>query len=805
MISKTKIAVSDYIALNPGEMSDRIRALNWSETSLGSIETWSQSLQFSLNILLSSPFPMQLLWGSDYIQFYNDAYISIAGAKHPTGLGQAVQDCWPEVWEFIGPLLECVMTTGEATALEEQLLWLDRHGYREECYFTFSYTPVRNESGQICGILVAVQENTQRLISERRLLNLQAEAESTKDNLERVLSSINDVFIMLDRDWRYTYVNSSTTRLLNKSESELLGQSIWEIIPEVVDTPFAKSLQRAMAEQRVTCFEFYCPLQERWFENRVYPFPDGLSLLCVDISDRKRIEVALQQSEERFRQALNNIPDLIVLYDAQRRLQFVNAKGLELSGKSLEDLIGQRDEEIWPPETFNTYVPLLEQTLVTQRVQTQECDIVLPSGVTLSVVVTYVPLLDEKGEIYQIIGITHDITESKQYETELARLLVREQAARETAESANRIKDEFLAVLSHELRTPLNPILGWTQILQTRKLDNDTTTKALETIERNAKLQAQLVEDLLDVSRILRGKLSLNARSLDLSLIVAAAVDTVRLAAEAKAIEIQIIDRPQVGRVLGDPNRLQQMIWNLAMNAVKFTPPGGLIEIKLEKVESYAQVSIRDTGKGISPEFLPHVFEYFRQEDGTLTRSAGGLGLGLAIVHHLVELHAGTIEADSAGIGQGATFKVKLPLIEVHDCDRPREVLPAEIADLAGIKLLIVDDEVDTRDFLAFILKESGARITTVESAQQAWHLLQREVFDVLISDISMPQVDGYMLMRQLREQGLEIPAIALTAYAGEASRQEALAAGFQQHIAKPVNFEELVRAIALFKPHSQS
>ncbi|MBD1879142.1 AAA family ATPase [Coleofasciculus sp. FACHB-T130] len=392
-----------------------------------------------------------------------------------------------------------------------------------------------------------------------------------------------------------------------------------------------------------------------------------------------------------------------------------------------------------------------------------------------------------------------------------------ERTARSAAEAANRVKDEFLAVLSHELRTPLNPILGWAKLLRSRKFDAATSDRALETIERNAKLQTQLIEDLLDVSRILQGKLSLNVYPVDLVSTIEAAIETVRLAAEAKSIQIQTILEPDVGQVSGDANRLQQVVWNLLANAVKFTPAGGQVAIALEQVGSQAQIRVTDTGKGIAPEFLPYVFDYFRQEDGTTTRTFGGLGLGLAIVRHLVELHGGTVSVSSPGEGQGATFLIKLPCLQ-NDRERQSDekdnlsVLTFDSLPLSGLQILVVDDDADMREFLCFLLEQYGATVTSVASAVAALTTLSQSQPNVIISDIGMPEINGYMLMRQVRslkpDQGGNIPAIALTAYAAEMDYQQAIAAGFQQHISKPVEPEALVKAIAsllFLQPESET
>ncbi|QLE55731.1 PAS domain S-box protein [Nostoc sp. TCL26-01] len=386
-----------------------------------------------------------------------------------------------------------------------------------------------------------------------------------------------------------------------------------------------------------------------------------------------------------------------------------------------------------------------------------------------------------------------------------AQLYEAEKNARAAAESANRIKDEFLTVLSHELRTPLNPIMGWAKLLRTRKYNESTVNQALETIERNAKLQTQLIDDLLDVSRILRGKLHLNICAVDLKTTINAALETVRLAAEAKSITVQTFLSDAVGQVMGDGDRLQQVVWNLLSNAVKFTPSEGRVEVYLQQVGREAQIQVIDTGKGITPEFLPHVFEYFRQADAKTTRIFGGLGLGLAIVRHLVELHGGTVQAESPGEDQGATFTVRLPihknaanLMMCAEASTTTSELPDSL--LTGVNILLVDDQADVREFFSFALEQCGATVTTAASATEVLEILAQTKHDILLSDIGMPEMDGYMLLRQIRtwtpEQGGQIPAIALTAYAGEIDQNQALNAGFQKHIPKPADPADLAQAI---------
>jgi signal transduction histidine kinase/ActR/RegA family two-component response regulator len=395
-------------------------------------------------------------------------------------------------------------------------------------------------------------------------------------------------------------------------------------------------------------------------------------------------------------------------------------------------------------------------------------------------------------------------------EEELRALYGREQELRRRAEEANRVKDEFLSTVSHELRTPLNAILGWAWLLTSGKFDAEGTRRAVATIERNARAQSQIVDDLLDVSRIITGKLRLSVETVDLMQVIEAVLDSVRPAADAKEIRIERRLDPAAARAKGDPHRLQQIVWNLLSNAVKFTPRGGSVEVALARRDSQIEIRVTDTGIGIHPDFLGHVFDRFRQADSSSTRSHGGLGLGLAIVRHLVELHGGTVEAASAGAGQGATFSVRLPvpaLAPALPAPGPaapiapgRSLSEEEAAQVHGLRVLIVDDEAEVREMLPLVLSQFGLQVTVAGSAAEALAALQRAPVDLLVADIGMPGEDGYALIgkiRALNGRNGRLPAIALTAYAAETDRQRALAAGFQIHLAKPVETNALVSALA--------
>jgi len=415
------------------------------------------------------------------------------------------------------------------------------------------------------------------------------------------------------------------------------------------------------------------------------------------------------------------------------------------------------------------------------------------------------------GAVVGRVWTFRDITETRRAEDERRALLESERSARAEAERANEMKDEFLATLSHELRTPLNAILGWAQVLRRRTPDNSDIQHGLETIERNARIQTQLIEDLLDMSRITSGKVRLDIQALEPILFVEAAIETVRPAAEARGIRLEKILDSSAGPISGDASRLQQIVWNLLSNAIKFTPKDGKVQIVLERVNSHIEVKVADTGIGIKTEFLPYVFDRFRQADSTTTRNYGGLGLGLSIVKQLTELHGGSVHVESAGEGRGSTFSVRLPLSAVHRSAPPGERVHPQVptpmlvdfkhSDLSGIKVLVVDDDADARDLIRRVLVECDAEVLTAATAVEALALAERERPQVLVSDIGMPDVDGYELLKKMRALGYarggKIPAIALTAFARSEDRTRALRAGFLAHVSKPVEPSELIATVA--------
>ena len=524
----------------------------------------------------------------------------------------------------------------------------------------------------------------------------------------------------------------------------------------------------------------------------------------------------LRISELRYRRLFEAARDGILILDAVTlKITDVNPFMTELLGYSHAEFLGK---ELWEIGLFSDKEASQEAFKELQRsgyLRYEDLPLQATNGKLRDV--EFVSNVYEEDSHQVIQCNIRDITDRKRAEKERTLLLAAAQSARAEADSANGVKDEFLATLSHELRTPLTSILGWSHLLTTGQLDKQQTARAIETIARNARAQERLIDELLDISRIMTGKLSLDLRAVKLAPLIQAVVDDVRPAADARSINLKAAFDSSMGPIFGDPDRLQQIVWNLLTNAIKFTPQGGDVQVRLERNDSHALITVRDSGQGIATELLPHVFERFRQADSSNTRSNGGLGLGLSIVRQLVELHRGTVTAESCGENAGTTFRVMLPLSSLHEvANAPEKTEPKNERNspttaqhsLSGLRVLVVDDERDTRELVALMLTTCGAQVVSAGSATEALDQMERQRFDLLISDIGMPEMNGYDLISRIRQLGEEhggrTPAVALTAYAGIDDRKRALAAGYEMHIPKPfVGAELITAAISLTERHS--
>ena len=527
---------------------------------------------------------------------------------------------------------------------------------------------------------------------------------------------------------------------------------------------------------------------------------------------RDQTQSRLRVSELRYRRLFEAARDGILILDALTlKITDVNPFMTELLGYSHAEFLGK---ELWEIGLFSdkeASQAAFKELQRTGYLRYEDLPLQATDG-KLRDVEFVSNVYEEDG--HQVIQCNiREITDRKRGEKERKLLLAAAQAARAEADSANSVKDEFLATLSHELRTPLTSILGWSHLLTGGKLDKQQTARAIETIARNARAQGRLIDELLDISRITTGKLCLDLRSVKLAPLIQAVVDDMRPVADGRRINLEAAFDSNVGPILGDPDRLQQIVWNLLTNAIKFTPKRGDVQVRLERNDSYALITVSDTGQGIATELLPHVFERFRQADSSNTRSNGGLGLGLSIVRQLVELHRGMVTAESSGENAGTTFRVMLPLPNLPEVPNAAEKTERNSPTtaqhlLSGLRVLVVDDEQDTRELVAALLTTCGAEVVSVSSATEALDQMKRQRFDLLISDIGMPQMNGYDLIGRIRqlceEHGGRTPAMALTAYAGIDDRKRALAAGYEMYISKPFVAAELISAaIFLTERHS--
>ena len=534
------------------------------------------------------------------------------------------------------------------------------------------------------------------------------------------------------------------------------------------------------------------------------------------LAQQQHAQKVIAEGDRQYRSLIENITDYaIFMTDLHGCISTWNSGAEEILGYSSQEVLGRSIDLFSTEEDFEAGVLKreIQQARQTGRAASAHWK-VRKDGERLFIESVLAAVRDDAGECVGFANFLKDVTERHRIEVEREQLLQSERAARNDAERASRTKDEFLATLSHELRTPLNAVLGWAQILRRAPELSAEVAHAVTVIERNARAQAQIIEDLLDMSSIISGKVRLDVQRLDVASVVDATVETIKPAAQAKNIRLQVVLDPLAGPARGDPNRLQQVLWNLLTNAVKFTQKGGRITVTLARVNSHLEVEIADNGEGIDPAFLPHVFDRFRQGDATSTRRHGGLGLGLSIVKQLVELHGGSITARSAGTGKGSAFRITLPLMPTADDpaelavprDHPKRSmsLPAieemPSTDLSSVKILVVDDEADARSLIQRLLEDCHANVLTAASAEEAVRVLIAHAPDILVSDIGMPDEDGYMLMRRIRALSnphASIPAVALTAYARVEDRVKAIHAGFQLHLSKPVEPIELIAMVA--------
>ncbi|HLL87719.1 MAG TPA: PAS domain-containing protein, partial [Tepidisphaeraceae bacterium] len=850
-------------------MIERVPAHDWSRTPLGPMARWPQCLRTTVAMVLAAPVPMALWWGPGMVFIYNDAYAPFLGPRHPGALGRSGRQVWSEAWPKIGPLVEAVMRRGESVSRQRDHFVLERHGSPEDAWFTWSYSPVPDDSGGVGGLLnvayeetAAVRAEAARRAGDARLRALAATSRSVlyrmsadwselqpldgkglvastdapiRDWLERNIPASEHAAIRArigrciadlgpfemehrvyrpDRSVGWTHsravpVFDATGALLEwvgtaedvterrgvevalrESEehfrlmADAIPQFVWvtdqdgralffnqqwyaytgapheDVTASDVAATFlhpddAAATMAAFDEARRRGNTFLVEHRirakdggYRWFTVRGEPYRDPTAGRIArwygassDIHDRRLAEEALRESERRFRELADAMPQIVWVTRPDGFHEYYNRRWYEFTGRPEGSTDGAGWNGLLHPDDQPRAWAAWRHSLATGEPYEIEYRLRHHGGAYRWTLGRALPVRDAAGRVERWFGTCTDIDAIKRLVDEREALLASERAARAEAERASRMKDEFLATLSHELRTPLNAILGWSQVLATGGRDEADLADGLRTIERNARAQTQIIADLLDMSRITSGKVRLDVQRVDLGEVVRQAVETARLSAEAKGIGLLAVLDPHAATVNGDPGRLQQVFWNLLSNAVKFTPVGGQVRVVLERADGHVEVSVTDTGEGIAAEFLPHVFDRFRQADASTTRRHGGLGLGLSIVKQLVELHGGSVRATSPGVGHGSTFNVALPLAAAHPAPQAEpDRHPPAGADAAagsaaganldpcppvtGIRVLVVDDEPDALSLVRRLLEDCGAAVRTAASADEAIALL---------------------------------------------------------------------------------
>ena len=849
------------VSVVASEMATRVGEFDWAGTPLGPICAWPVALRIAVGICLNSRFPMFVWWGPQLINIYNDGYIPMLGARHPAALGRPARDSWNDIWDIVGEQARQVMERNEATWNDRVFLRMERHGYPEETYFTWSYSPILDENGRVAGLFCAVTEETQRVFAERDRSRLLTQVEQERARLAEAFAQAPSFLAVLrGPEHVFEYVNPSYETLLGNRA--LAGRSVREAVPEVQGQGFFEILDRVYATgepfvgrgMRVG-LERGGKLEDVFIDFIYQPMRDPEGRVVGILAHGSDVTAhQLAEKRDKFLLALDEVirglADPLAITGAAVRML-----GEHLDVERCIYAVVDDDEEGFSVASdyangmttsagryrfadYRSELPVLmradepyalEDVARAQQFGDREYFLERNVGAIAAVplhkagrflaLVAAQSITPRRWQAAELVLMRHvasrcwEAVQRVRAEQRVRESLQAEQVARGEAERASRMKDEFLATLSHELRTPLNAILGWAHMLRRVETASPEVKRGAEVIERNARAQSTIIADLLDMSAIISGKVRLNMEAMDLPALVRASIDTARPAADAKGVSLRAeIDEIEEPAVSGDHDRLQQVLWNLLTNAIKFTPAGGSVLVTLRLRRDHAEIRVRDSGEGIAPDFLPFIFDRFRQADASITRRHGGLGLGLSIVKQLVEMHGGEARAQSEGLGRGATFIVTLPIAQAATQsvehppaemgNVPDPVTPAhECEAIAGKHVLVVDDDADARDLVRRLLEECRASVVTAASSAEALALVRSRRFDALVSDIGMPGEDGHSLMRRVRalpaHENRDIPAVALTAYARPEDRLQAIRAGFQLHASKPVEPAELIALVA--------
>ncbi len=792
---------------------------------------WPACLHTVVEVCLASRFPMAVWRGPELTAIYNNAYAYLLGARHPASLGRPAAEGWGECWRHFAAQAQEVVTLGTATWNERTYMALERNGTLVDVWFTWSLSPIRDQDGRVCAILCTMTDDTAAELADRERAEVErAEAAlfASRARLENILSAAEVGAWSLDLRTGRLDSDRNVAEFHGLGEADLRNRGpsafVDRIHPE--DAP---RLEAALTRAHDTG-DFFDPIYRivrsdgsiRWIANRGRVISDekgepvSIDGVAIDVTERQLAEQRLRQSEERLALATGAAELGIIEWNAVSDVSlWENARTYEIFGRDPSAGPLNRRQAIEAGIVHPDDVQKLDLALkaasrpggvfkLISRIKRQN------DGAWRWLELAGALSTTADGKPLKLVTVVADITDRKRVESERALHLDSERAARTEAERVSHMKDEFLATLSHELRTPLNAILGWSELLKADGLTDSTRLQAVEIIDRNARVQTRLIEDLLEMSRIISGKVRLDVQAIDLADVVQAAVESAQPMAATRGVRLSKVIDAGAGKMNGDPARLQQVITNLLSNAIKFTPVGGNVRVQLAQTPNDIQVIVRDNGSGIAPDFAPFLFDRFAQAEPSHTRRFGGLGLGLSIVKQLVEMHGGSVVAESAGLGKGSTFTVSLPVVRLsaganEDVDGVAREQDAEknseATKLTGIKVLVVDDEPDARELMKRVLETRDAKVVTAASAAVGLDLVERYRPDIVLSDIGMPGIDGYDFIRQVRALGAKrggtVPAIAVTAFARAEDRERALRAGYQSHLPKPMQVHQLVAAIA--------
>ncbi len=807
---KNEVAQSRHFIGGENEMAKLIRSHDWKSHSLGSPEAWPLELKSSVSLMLNSGFPMFIAWGEEGTFFYNDAYAPILGSeKHQKALGARFENIWSDIWKDLSPIVEKVYQ-GVSTYFEDLPLYMNRSGYFEQTYFTFSYSPISDSSGDVVGLFCACVETTARKT---------AEEDTTRSERELVdaLESMSDAFFSLDKDWRFTRVNRQHEKVVQLGREHQIGKSIidvWFNDPKYEDSLYLKSYRKVMTERVPVTFEDYYDSLELWTEIRAFPKSDGgIAAFFTDITERKKNEAELVAQREKLEAVFHGTDSPMVLFRGSELVyEMANRKYLALI--SNRDVIGKKLSEALPEIVNSEFHSIIKRVHDTgEAMHLLEGHTQVLNAATGEVEdrffdTTFTRINEGSGKQYMVIGHAMDVTERVQSRVVLEGAKKEAELARIEAERANQLKSAFLANMSHEIRTPLAAILGFSILLKESNIDSSEKDRYLDTIVRNGNSLTTIIDDILDLAKVEAGKLDIESIPFSLYTLVTDVVDIFKDKTREKNIYLFLnVDEGVPSQICTDPTRVRQILVNLIGNAVKFTDKGG-VRVNVRATPAACNkikiiIDVKDTGIGLTEEQKEKLFTPFTQADNSMTRKFGGTGLGLALSQRLSHALLGEITITSGKLGEGCIFTLifeadlteSKTVIEIKD----RKSVASQAISLKGFRVLVVDDSPDNQFLVERLLTKNGATVDTAQDGEEGVAKALSGSFDVVLMDIQMPKLDGYQAKKALDKSGYKKPVIALTAHAMSDERIKTQAAGFAGHLTKPLNGTELLNTLASF------